>query len=122
MAAGLVIGAASSGSAEQRPVTVTAPSPAEQHFTQRVSYVDLDLASKAGKRALLRRISVAARQVCLPAAYDMLLSSDEEGDCIHAALSGARPQVDKAIARSAQLAANGQSPIPAAAILVSASI
>jgi UrcA family protein len=104
-------------SAEPRTVTVIA---APDTYTMRVAHADLDLASADGTRALSKRVTKAAHQVCNPGLYDDGLSSQEQIGCFAGAVSGARPQVAQLIKRASELAENGSSAIPAVALTVSA--
>ena len=55
-------GATAIAESTQRPVVVVAePEPAT---TRRVSYADLDLATRDGERTLQRRVRTAVNQVC----------------------------------------------------------
>jgi UrcA family protein len=90
-------------------VTLAAPASAEQvviHATEiptkLVRFADLDLADRAGQRALKRRVSTAVYAVCEGSESYATFQSD--GFCRTAAWEKATPQIDAAIQR-AQLAA-----------------
>ena len=87
----------------------------EDLVTESVSYADLDLASAIGERALNRRVSGAVRRVC-----DGEREIPRTAICRTVARRGAQPQIDLAIARATQMAANGTSSIPAVAIVIAA--
>lgn len=80
--------------------------------TESVLHRDLNLASAQGAKALMFRVSGAVRRVCAPQErYDYT-------QCRQFAWNGARPQMDRAIARAQQLAATGTTSIPAVAIVI----
>ena len=64
----------------------------EGRLTRTVSFKDLDLATPAGEKILLRRVGSAIRFVCSPAG-DFL----SEASCQHVARRGARPQIARAL-------------------------
>ena len=64
----------------------------EGRLTRSVGFRDLDLASAAGQKTLIRRVAGAVRFVCRPAA-DFL----EESSCQNYAWRGARPQIALAL-------------------------
>lgn len=82
---------------------------------ERVSYADLNLASAAGERTLNRRVGGAVRNVCAPQAEAIA-----QLNCRNFAWRGARPQIDRAVTRASQMAANGVSSIAPVAIVVAA--
>ena len=67
-------------------------------LTRNVGFRDLDLASAAGQKTLVRRVSGAVREVCRPAGDPL-----SESYCQSYAWRGARPQIELALnqARSA---------------------
>jgi len=75
---------------------------------ERVSYFDLNLASRAGEQILERRVGGAVERVCL---YDRGrwygLAVPDYNQCSDRAWRGARPQIVGAVYR-ARLAANGR--------------
>ena len=91
---GLCLTAASAG-ANAKPrmgeVTVTATDPALQ---RKVSYADLNLAVKSGRRALHYRISYTARDLCLD------INGWDDGTCQKFAINSTVDQVKLAIARA----------------------
>lgn len=114
LAIALLAGAGSAAVAKE--VTVIAP-PIDA-LTERVSYADLNLASASGARTLEKRVIGATRRVCAPLEMrDTLL---EHGYCRSFARKGARPQMDRAILRARQLAANGTTSIAPVAIVIAA--
>ena len=64
----------------------------EGRLTRLVSFRDLDLATPAGEKRLMRRVGGAVRYVCSPAS-DFL----SETSCAHYARRGARPQIARAL-------------------------
>lgn len=81
--------------------------------TARVFYGDLNLASLAGEQTLNRRVQGAVRRVC-GAHIDPMPYMD----CRSFAWRGARPQVERALARARDIAATGTSDIAPVAILI----
>ncbi|QIK95852.1 UrcA family protein [Sphingomonas sp. HDW15A] len=75
-----------------------------------VTYSDLNLVHPAGLKTLNRRVNSAVRDVCRE-------SVGPNGDfyiemgCRSLAWTGARPQIDRAVERARQIAANGYSTI-----------
>ncbi|WP_167737382.1 UrcA family protein [Sphingomonas parva] len=77
---------------------VTGQRPAADHegrATRVVAFNDLDLATPAGEKALMRRVSGAVRFVC-SAAGDYV----QEASCHTYAWKGARPQIELALDQS----------------------
>ena len=107
---------ASVADARTRPVIVTAPAVS---VTARVGFADLDLASAAGRQMLEHRVGVAVRFVCEGATNPSEIAIPAHY-CRTAAWDGARPQMERAYARAAEIAATGSSAIAAAAIRVAA--
>lgn len=72
---------------------------------ERVSYYDLNLATRAGERSLKRRVGGAVERVCL---YDegvwYGLAVPDYNQCANRAWSGARPQMIGAVYRARMLA------------------
>jgi len=74
--------------------------------TRYVRYSDLNLLHQAGVQTLNRRVKSAVREVCMESAGpngDFYV----EMNCRSSAWGGARPQIDRAVARAQDLAANG---------------
>ena len=87
--------------------------------TSRVGYADLNLASRAGEKALHRRVGKAVKSVCdeavgPSASYDIDLS------CRSFAWSGARPQMALAVKRAQEISLSGVSLIGVVAIQIGA--
>lgn len=116
LAVALLSGLGSVASAEE--VTVIGQQPEPDSLTEVVSYADLNLASAYGATTLDRRVRGAVGRVCEP--LDMRESFNEHGYCRSFALNGARPQMDRAILRAQQLAANGTTSIAPVAIVIAA--
>ena len=64
-----------------------------------VHTADLNLASKAGQRALERRLSVAATEVCGSASSADLSGQNEARSCVRAVLAQARARSAELLAR-----------------------
>lgn len=77
------------------PVTVTAHS---DQLTRVVAYGDLSLATHHGRHVLMRRVNIAIDQVC-PKQDEYGIGLDAAG-CQDFAWSGARPQIEQAMALS----------------------
>ena len=109
----LLVGVASAAVAQ--PLMVVKERPDPEAITERVSYQDLDLASAEGVNRLTHRVRGAVRRVCEP-----LRGFPELGQlrCERVARNGAEPQVELAIARAQQIAANGTSSIAPVAIVI----
>ena len=98
-------------------VVVKAP-PREDVPTRYVRYSDLNLLHQSGVSTLNGRVKSAVRGVCVESVTP---SGDfyAEMNCRSSAWNGARPQMDRAIERARQLAANGFSTIAPVTISIS---
>ena len=119
----VAVGSAAAVTAEakpvsQRPVVVVAE-PEAMPSTRRVAYGDLDLATKVGERALVRRVHSAVDAVCEEELGPSRLVYSEHA-CRKFTWNDTRPQVDRAIARAHGMAAAGSPDIVAATIIVRA--
>ena len=115
----VVFAAASPALAAEPQVTVTATE--DEAPVRYVSYQDLDLVKEADARTLVRRVRLAAKDVCTESVdvgfyYQRVFSA-----CRSSALQGATPQVERAVTRAREIAANGWSAIAPVAITISAS-
>jgi UrcA family protein len=118
LSAAVALGVAA-GPAMAQPVVVTATNP-EDVVSRDVAYGDLNLASAVGEQALVRRVRHAVSDVCIEAVggtRGYLL--DQSDTCKAASWQGASPQVDRAIQRAHDIAANGWSAIAPVAIRIS---
>ena len=88
-------GASAKSGSEDKPVVVTAA----VDPSVRVSYADLDLASKSGQKRLARRIAAAADDLCIVNGTQPLDSLMAGWACRDGAVEAAKPQVAAAIAR-----------------------
>ena len=102
-----------SAAANAQDATIFGERPDDQAMTERVSYLDLDLTSEAGEATLVGRVRGAVRRVCIDQP-----SSRPYFACRRVAWQGAKPQIDLAVARSQEMALNGRSEIPMAAIVI----
>lgn len=84
-------------------------------LTERVSYADLNLASATGEKRLLYRVSRAVRNVCPGYSLSFTLL---EHRCRDFAWTGAKPQIDLAVRRAREIAANGFSAIAPVTIAI----
>lgn len=111
-AAALIALAASTGpasAAQDRDVTILAPTLPSDVLVRVVRYGDLNLASAAGQARLERRVQTAVDAVC-PAGFVLDLGAAAHANaCKVAAYEDARSQMDEVIARarSGQLASAG---------------
>ena len=104
-----------SAAAMAQDATVFGDRPDETIPTERVSYLDLNLVSEAGEKALVGRVRGAVRRVCVAET-----SSHPYLRCRNVAWRGAKPQIDLAVARAREMALNGTSDIPMVSILITA--
>ncbi|NTZ42886.1 UrcA family protein [Altererythrobacter sp. SALINAS58] len=96
------------------PIEVTAKKLPER--IKMVSYADLNLATAAGERTLETRVRGAVRYVC----DDRKIGHawGEYQACRTFAWRGAEPQMQLAVRRAHDIAANGKSEIPAVALAI----
>ena len=112
-----IFAAASPAAAQPRPIVVTAT---ESDIPVRfVSYRDLDLARSADEQTLVKRVRVAATDVCTESVSLLASPGYEFMTCRSQAWRGARPQIDRAVLRARQIASNGWSAIAPVAISIS---
>lgn len=109
----LLIGVASAAMARQ--VTVVGEKIDPNVATERVSFSDLNLASKADVSLLKRRIGGAVHRVCL-----QTNPATTYGGCKYDTWHEVRPQIALAVNRAQQMAATGTSTIAPVAIVISA--
>lgn len=95
--------------------TVIGERPSDDVITERVPYGDLNLASKAGEKALHFRVRGAVRRVC-----DPQFGTQPYMACRSYAWGGAKPQMERAIERARQLAYNGTTTLAPVAIRITA--
>ena len=106
--AALLAGSPLQAQSAQQPVTVLGHQK-EAPLARVVPFGDLALTTRAGRSALMSRVSQAVGEVCPNAAYALSvynLDYDAE-DCVNFAWAGANPQIRQAIdlARSGQAVA-----------------
>ena len=83
--------------------------------TRLVSYNDLNLTTDAGQITLNTRVRGAVRIVC----NDEWQSGPREYfSCRNSAWRGAKPQIERAVKRAQDIAANGKSNIPAVTLAI----
>jgi UrcA family protein len=88
---------------------------------RQVPYSDLNLASAPGETALVKRVRFAVSDVCLDAVGGHSGYLHESSvNCKSASWAGAAPQIDRAVQRARDIAANGWSAIAPVAITISA--
>ena len=109
-----ILFAAAPSAAAQRDVTVRAHVP-DDVLSEHVSYADLNLASAGDVKTLNSRVGNAVGRVCAPQ-YEVFANMS----CTSFAWKGARPQIDLAVQRAQDIAANGTSAIAPVAISISA--
>ena len=117
LASGLAASPALAMGGDQKPVVVTAQ-PEDIVPVRRVSYRDLNLASREGEKTLYHRVSKAVGDVCQEStgtnAFIFVTQS-----CKTHAWRGARPQMALAIQRAREIAMTGHSNIGLVAIQIS---
>jgi UrcA family protein len=111
--ASLLVGATTT-QAQDRPVVVYGES--QQVHIERVPYGDLNLAASADRKTLYGRVGSAVRNVCN---FDAIGIASDYRTCAGMSWKDARPQIEAALAKADQLAANGQSSVVAGAITIS---
>lgn len=77
---------------------VAQPTDAQKATTESVTFTDLDLDSKEGQSALLRRIEGASDRVCDMGGMQSMDDFSQWGRCYRAALGDGRRQMDALIA------------------------
>ena len=113
----VVFAATTPAAAQQRPIVVTA---VETDIPVRyVSYRDLNLARTGDEQTLVKRVRLAASDVCTESVSNLATPGFEYISCRSHAWRGARPQIDRAVLRARQIAANGWSAIAPVAIGIS---
>jgi len=104
--------------AKSQPIVVTAiPEDVPVRF---VSYGDLNLAKATDEKMLVRRVRSATDDVCTESVPDGTAITSAFLSCRAHAWQGARPQIDRAVTRAREIAANGWSTIAPVAISISA--
>lgn len=111
-----VFAATSPAAAKQGPIVVTAT---QDIPVRLVSYRDLNLAKAEHEKMLVSRVRYAARDVCTESVRFDTAFGNGFTSCRTQALDGARPQIDRAVERARQIAANGWSAIAPVAISIS---
>lgn len=109
-------GASALALAQSKPVVVYAE-PSEVR-TERVSYRDLNLATRTGEKILNRRVGGAVRRVCTEGANGYSPYGQDYLYCARGAWKDARPQIARAIARAHEIALYGKSSIAMTAISI----
>jgi len=111
--------AASASAAQEKPVVVYGGS--ENTRTEHVSYADLDLTNNQHQKRLNLRVTGAVKRVCLYEDSRPGLQDNGYYHCADDAWSSAKPQIDKAVQRSKEIAMTGHSSIAATAITINLS-
>ena len=112
-----LLAAAPASAGQDKPVVVLAE-PQENVRTERVSYADLDLATRAGEKRLNYRVANAVKRVCMFNDGRIGLQDLSYYDCAGTAWDGANPQIARAVNRAKEIALTGKSSIAAAAITI----
>lgn len=110
--ASLLVGAATSAAAQDRPVVVLADPNVN---IERVPYGDLNLVAAADRKTLYGRVGSAVRNVC---DFDSAGISSDYRACSAASWKDARPQIGRAIARADRLASLGLQPVAAGSLTI----
>jgi UrcA family protein len=112
-------GVALAGPASGDDPEVVVKAPLKSDFpTRYVTYSDLNLVHPAGLKTLNGRVNSAVREVCRESTAGSADFYLEMG-CRSFAWDGARPQIDRAVERAVQIAANGYSTIAPVSISLS---
>jgi UrcA family protein len=113
-----VFSATAPAMAKSQPIVVTAvPEDVPVRF---VSYSDLNLARAADEKMLVRRVRSATYDVCTESVPDGTAVTSAFLACRTHAWRGASPQIERAVTRAREIAANGWSAIAPVAISISA--
>jgi UrcA family protein len=107
---------APSALARERPTLIVVR---PQIATRYVSYADLNLASRAGEKALNRRVGSAVIAVC-DETRALHIDFHDEDECRSASWWRARPQITLAVRRARELASTGSSALPLVGIMLAA--
>ena len=102
---------------QEKPVVVYAQ-PQEGLRSERVSYVDLNLAERRDQGRLRARVASAVKRVCLFEDGRAGLQETAYTRCSDGAWDDANPQIAQAVSRAREIALTGQSAIPAVAIRI----
>jgi UrcA family protein len=113
----VVFAASAPATAKQRPITVTAT--AADIPVRYVSYRDLNLTLAGDEQRLVRRVRFAAKDVCAESVQGDLSYTSGFMKCRANAWQGAATQIDRAVLRAHEIAANGWSAIAPVAITIS---
>ena len=117
LSAVLMLGASAPAAARDKTVVVTASD--SDNVIRHVQYRDLNLASVQGEKMLVKRVGHAVNGVCREAAGDHVGYFRESVACNSSSWQGAQPQIDQAVRRAREIAANGWSAIAPVAIRIS---
>jgi UrcA family protein len=112
-----LIGLAIAAPAVAGPVVVTATS--QDIPVRYVTYRDLNLTNPAGASKLVSRVKHAVNDVCFESVGEDYTRRFAQRDCREVTWQGAQPQIDRAIQRATDIAANGWSAIAPVAISIS---
>ena len=113
------LGLALAAPAVAAPSSVVVTATSEEIPIRYVTYRDLNLTNELGAQTLFKRVKHAVNDVCIESVgYDMTRKFDQ-GTCRTNSWAGARPQMDRAIQRARDIAANGWSSIAPVAISIS---
>jgi UrcA family protein len=120
LSAAVVLGvAAAPAIARDQPSAVVTATNPDDVVTREVAYADLNLASAIGEQALIRRVQHVVSDVCLDAVGGTLGYMKQTITCKDNSWQGASPQIDRAVQRARDIAANGWSAIAPVAIRIS---
>lgn len=97
----------------KRPIVVTGPS--SDVITREVSYRDLNLASRSGERTFMHRVAGTINEVCNDLSPTARVHT--QTICRSEAWRSVRPQIGRAVRRSAQFAGADRSLVAAGATI-----
>ena len=113
----MIFAAGSPANAEDQPITVVAQ---EADIPVRyVSYRDLNLAATTDEQRLVHRVRYAVNKVCETSVPTGTRINFAFTSCRTQSWNGARPQIDRAVTRAREIAANGFSAIAPVSIRIS---
>jgi UrcA family protein len=115
----VMISAVAAGSAASRPREVVVTGQSGDGIARAVEYRDLNLARAEGEHALTRRVQGAVNKVCDELVGHHMGYMEPMASCQSQSWQSAQPQVERAVQRARDIAANGWSAIAPVAIAIS---
>lgn len=100
------------------PKSVVVTGTSDELVTRQVRYRDLDITSAQGERELIERVHFAVNSVCHEAVGGRVGYLRQTMSCQARSWSSAQPQIERAVERARDIAANGWSAIAPVAITI----